>query len=342
MGKRGPSAPMCNGCGLHPLTKEFDSEAHIIPNALGGRLAPKGLICRECNTLLDQIADNPLIRAFGPWPTLIDVPRHRDSNPPVQIDTTDGQRIRVEADGSRTRSDLVYDVKPLEDREGHTVSIGAYNMKVMKQLIGKAAKQFAQLDPSVAAAHAKSVETQPKGEWRIQTNFGPANVFPGAFVAFWLFFLHKTGYQLATWDRVLQIAQDMQKGGTFRYIFDGLPGLDGPTIPVSHKIVLRNVPSTGDLIGYLEVLGTLRIGGLLAQGAPGSPLLEHIYALDVFGKKDRSSEFGIDSAKFDSVDWRKIGLGLESVEELRTRLQDAQLPLQERWAEREAQLTSKG
>jgi HNH endonuclease len=54
----------CRGCGV-PLTDTNDSEAHIIPNALGGRLKPKCIICRECNTQLDRIADNALVQAFG-------------------------------------------------------------------------------------------------------------------------------------------------------------------------------------------------------------------------------------------------------------------------------------
>src|ERR1700724_754398 len=82
------TAPMCSGCGQRPLTPDWDSEAHIFPNALGGRLAPRGLICRECNTLLNDLADNPLIRAFGPWPTLVDVPRQNGKNPPAVVETT--------------------------------------------------------------------------------------------------------------------------------------------------------------------------------------------------------------------------------------------------------------
>ena len=47
---------ICQGCG-EALTGENDSEAHIIPNALGGRLKPKGIICQTCNTKLDALAD---------------------------------------------------------------------------------------------------------------------------------------------------------------------------------------------------------------------------------------------------------------------------------------------
>jgi HNH endonuclease len=103
------TAPMCSGCGKHGLTPEWDSDAHIFPNALGGRLAPSGLICRECNTLLNDLADNPLVKAFGAWPTLVNLPRQNGKHPPATVETTGGQRIRVEADGTRSLDAVVYD-----------------------------------------------------------------------------------------------------------------------------------------------------------------------------------------------------------------------------------------
>jgi hypothetical protein len=330
------TAPKCNGCGVD-LTSETDSEAHIFPNALGGRLAPKGLICRECNTLLDRLADNPLIKAFGPWPTLIDVPRHRGSNPPVDIETTGGQRIRVEANGTRTRSDLVYDVDPVVG--GHKVEIGAYNWKVARQLIKKAAKQFPQLDPAKAEAHTRQVKIPPTDLWRIRTNFAPTNVFPAAFAAFWLFFLHRIGQTLTSWDRALEVIQDVKERCTFRYLPDGLPGLIGPDIPVSHKLVLRTVPATGELIGYCEVLGTVRVGGLLGKGQKGVEL-EYIYVADVFAKAERSAEFRIEPAKFEATNWKTVGIGSNDVNALKTSLEKAQAPLQAIWERREAELTA--
>jgi hypothetical protein len=60
----------CKGCGL-PLTPENDSDAHMIPKTLGGRLAPLGIICQTCNTKLNEAPDFELIDAFGAWPTLL-------------------------------------------------------------------------------------------------------------------------------------------------------------------------------------------------------------------------------------------------------------------------------
>jgi hypothetical protein len=151
-----------------------------------GRLAPSGLICRECNTLLNDLADNPLVKAFGAWPTLVNLPRQNGKHPPATVETTGGQRIRVEADGTRSLDAVVYDVQEVEG--GHAVELGASNWKVVKQLINKAAKDFPQLDPEQARAHAREVKIPPVDQWRVRTNFAPENVFPAAFGAFWLFF----------------------------------------------------------------------------------------------------------------------------------------------------------
>ncbi len=115
----------CHGCDT-PLNPENDSEAHIIPKALGGRLAPKGLICRKCNTALDVAADHALVEAFGAWPTLLNIPRQGGGNPPKQIETREGHKVRLEPDGSMTRRDVVYNVTPVP--EGHKVEIAAGDM----------------------------------------------------------------------------------------------------------------------------------------------------------------------------------------------------------------------
>ncbi|MGY3602734.1 HNH endonuclease [Bradyrhizobium sp. Lot11] len=54
----------CKGCGV-PITPKNDSDAHMIPRALGGRLAPRGIICRDCNGKLNDAADFELIDALA-------------------------------------------------------------------------------------------------------------------------------------------------------------------------------------------------------------------------------------------------------------------------------------
>lgn len=125
----------CCGCG-DPPTEANDSAAHIIPNALGGRLDPTGIVCRTCNTLLDTLADNALVEAFGDWPTLLDIPRQRGKNPPKLMQTLNGHRVRMNADGTSTRTDVRNDVEEIP--EGHLVQIAGLRRHVQRFDLGSA------------------------------------------------------------------------------------------------------------------------------------------------------------------------------------------------------------
>ena len=159
---------ICRGCNA-PLTPENDSEAHIIPKALGGRLAAKGMICRKCNTALDSLADNALIEAFGAWPTLIDISRQGGGNPSKLIESREGNKIRLEPDGSMKQIDVVYDVTPLP--EGHEVVIAAGDMKTFRQLLKRAAKDFPNFDAVAAEQYAKIIKLSKDSEIKMSLNF---------------------------------------------------------------------------------------------------------------------------------------------------------------------------
>jgi hypothetical protein len=297
----------CRGCG-EELGPQNDSEAHIIPNALGGRLKPKGIICRKCNGILDDRADNALIDAFGDWPTLLDIPRDRGQQPPKLIETRNGRRVRLERDGSLRAVDVLYDVVPTA--EGHQIDVGAGDMRTFLQLLMRVKKQFPDFDPKEAEGNARVVGIQDGDELKMGLDLSPKAVFGGVVTAVWLYLILKTSRAFMDWNRLLKAIEAAQShGGTWRYLIDGLPGLRGPDVPIEHKIIVRSVPHTGELIAYVEILGILKIGGLFAAAGGPVELIEHIYAYDVMNKADRSGEFSIDGAEFDRQVWKKIGLG---------------------------------
>ncbi len=311
----------CRGCG-DPLTEANDSAAHIIPNALGGRLDPTGIICRTCNTLLDTLADNALVEAFGDWPTLLDIPRQRGKNPPKLMQTLSGQRVRMNADGTSTRTDVQYDVEEIP--EGHLVRIAAGEIKTFRQLLGRVTKQFPQVDAAEAERNARMGSLDDGDKIKVHLDFSPNAVFGGVITAVWLFLIYRTGHVFMTLTRLQGCIAEMRaNGGTFRYFVDGLPGLRGPEIGLGHKIIARSVPGTGELIVYVEILGILRIGGVFAKSPVPALAMEHIYAFDLLGKTDRSSDFSIDAAEFDGQDWSRTGLGPTDAEALREHFRGA-------------------
>ncbi|NKK74314.1 hypothetical protein GFM13_29080 [Rhizobium leguminosarum bv. viciae] len=318
----------CQGCDKE-LTTATDSEAHIIPNALGGNLKPRGIICRTCNGKLDTIADNRLIKAFGDWPTLLDIPRDRGSNPSKNVETRNGRRVRIEANGALTRSDILYSVEGDEERS--VVKLGAGDWKTFNNLLQRVAKQFPQFEPAEALKHARKVDVDDGDELKLGIDFHPRAVFGGIVAAIWLFMNLKTGIGFCDWERLLVAIRKIQRnGGLFRYMTEGFPGLVGPEIPICHKIVLRSNPATRQLLAYVEILGVLRVGGLVGEG--GDQPLEHIYVYDVFNRTDRSAEFSINDEAFTAIrDWRSVGLGPEDSDALRAHFESA---LSETFAQR--------
>ncbi|PZR44940.1 HNH endonuclease [Paraburkholderia fungorum] len=305
----------CRGCGVQ-LTESNDSEAHIIPNALGGRLKPKGIICRECNTELDRVADNALVQAFGSWPTLLNVPRDRGTHPDKDVSTQSGRRVRLSPSGTLTRVDPVYAVEKTVD--GHKLEIGAGVMKTFRQLLQRAATQFPQIDVEQALEHARTIGINDGDALKMGLDYSPQAVFGGIISALWLYLIDVSGCAIMDWKRLLEVISGMQKnGGTFRYMVDGLPGLAGPNIPFGHRIVVRSVPNSGELIAYVEILGVLRIGGVLAAAGGPSDLIEHIYVYDLDSRADRSSEFSIESSEFERQNWSTVGLGPTDADALR-------------------------
>jgi HNH endonuclease len=295
----------CRGCN-EPLTNANNSEAHVIPQALGGRLAPRDILCQTCNSLLNDAADLAIVKAFGAWPTLLNVPRQDREQPSRMVETRKGHKVSVDADGSMMRRDVLYDVTPIP--EGHHVVVGAGHKKTARQLIQRAKKQFPQLDVAEAEKHLRNI-ARPPDEIKLSLDFSPQAVFGGVLSGIWIYLIHTTDRAFVPFDDLLHLIQKMQEhGGLFRYLIDGLPGLSGPKVDLGHKIGVRSVPKTGELIVYMEIMGVLRIGGVFASGSPGT-ILEHVYVYDLAQKADRSKEFSIDGAVFDAQDWRKVGLG---------------------------------
>lgn len=331
----------CFGCG-EKLTKDTDSEAHVIPNALGGRLAPKGLICRKCNTEFSVLADDDLVKAFGAWPTLLDIPRHRGENAAQTLDTKAGYRIRIEADGKMTRVDPQFDETPLP--EGIDLKIGASNWKTFGQLLKRAKKKHPQFDPEEALKHAQVVQL-PISEICAPVKFNVSQTFGGIALCIWLFLVYKTRHAIIPKNDLRNMIGKMKQGnGNLRYFFGGLPGLKGPDIPLGHKIVVQTIPSRGELIAYVEILGALRVGGVFAKskGPVAVKPQQHIYVYDLALKRNRSSEFSIDVDEFLAQDWPNAGIDLKTTtdDQLVAACKKAMEPLNLAFGARQAKLAA--
>ena len=138
--------PICILTGVS-ITSDNDSDAHVIPSALGGRLRPRGLLTIAANTFLNDRLDAPLIRALTPFMSLVDGKRDHGENQPIVLKAADGTAYRVSPDGPMTLDRPGYKETPTEG--GVLLNLQARTMTEARHLVNRARSAHPQIDVEV-------------------------------------------------------------------------------------------------------------------------------------------------------------------------------------------------
>jgi hypothetical protein len=123
----------CYICNKNIVPEDIYNE-HIILNSLGGRLRSESLTCQPCARSIDKI-DGALSRSLNSFGLLLNIPRHRGTNPPIQAIRTDtGEPISLDSGGKPVL------IKPkitnkLDDNEQPFLSIAAINQRQMREVL---------------------------------------------------------------------------------------------------------------------------------------------------------------------------------------------------------------
>lgn len=162
------------------LTQENDSKAHIIPSALGGRLKPMGILCKDANTELGDKFDNALIQAYHPFMVLVDGTRDRSGDlAPIIGKDKDGRPYKITPDEVKPNSHEFIE-EPLSGSNKRYVIKGR-TMKEVRTLLGRVKKEHPQIDIDQILKSA-AVESFPVPSLELSMQFGPISTFPAVFV----------------------------------------------------------------------------------------------------------------------------------------------------------------
>jgi len=90
----------CYLCQQDLISDETESEEHIIPNAIGGRLTSRKLLCIGCNNSLGSSIDADLANQFNPIAAMLNI--RRDRGKPKAFDAqmeSSGEKYKIEPGG---------------------------------------------------------------------------------------------------------------------------------------------------------------------------------------------------------------------------------------------------
>jgi hypothetical protein len=125
------------------LTNENESIEHIIPNAIGGRLKSKKLLCKKCNSLLGEKYDSELCHSLSTVAGFLDIEREKGENPTIKnVRSKSGEKYNLIKGRHPEMASPVVNL----DKDNNTVHISARNEKELKTIIKGLKKKYPNLD----------------------------------------------------------------------------------------------------------------------------------------------------------------------------------------------------
>src|SRR4051812_23932168 len=76
-----------------------DTDEHVIPNSIGGRLKVRGFICLACNSHTGETWDAVLAKQSNFFCHFFGVARERGEPPSQPIETTAGEKLLIQPGG---------------------------------------------------------------------------------------------------------------------------------------------------------------------------------------------------------------------------------------------------
>lgn len=262
------------------LDRMGGSLAHIVPNAMGGRLAFPSLLSPRGNEILNRKFDLPLIKAFSPLSSMVDVYRDRGRNRTTRMEGPDGAVYQYHPDEPLRPDRPSFSVTPHEDG-GQEVRIVARTMSEMRTLLGRLKKADPAVDIDEMLSLAREEQVEIGGKLKGGLQIGPRVVFPAAFIMANLCAAHHAVPPASSFrEYVAGYDPDEELPNlppqTF-YFFDDRPYLDDETL--GHLICLVSSRDRSRLLFLVELFGFYCVGVVLPN--PNAVEIEFSHAVDV-------------------------------------------------------------
>lgn len=282
-----------------PITPENNSRAHVIPSALGGRLKPWDILCKNGNGLLGETVDLPLIQAFQSVMTLLNGSRDRGENQPVRMTDASGRTYVMKFGEPLELANFEYGEVPTED--GTAFDIKARNLKELRTILGRVKAKHSDFDIDEAMKHAVEVRTWPDGLLDGQLQIGFRVVFPALFVSASIFATHyKHAPHPLLRDYVARFDPDQPEmpPDTF-YFMPQRPWISAPG-EATHIVALLASVERKEMLVYFELFNAVPVAVLLPYN--GTENARATYAVDVLTGTEVPAQINEEAIK--GVAWR--------------------------------------
>lgn len=249
------SSPQCITCN-EIITAETDSAEHLFQNSIGGVRKVPGVLHEICNSTAGDTWDADLAKQMNPLCLFLGIVRDRGESPPIKIQTTAGEELKLLPGGGLGLARPTF--KVTKTAESANLALTARNWPEARRMLEGAKKKFPKLDVEKALRESEMSTAFPQGA--IVLNFQFGGLLAGrAMVKTAVTFAHVAGVDTRACDLGLAYLQNESVSAPFGYFDDRDMVRNRQAGVPFHAVAITGDPATGMLIGYIEYFGAIRI-----------------------------------------------------------------------------------
>lgn len=312
----------CYLCGKF-LNEANSSVEHIIPNAIGGHLKSKNLLCKDCNSNTGQNIDATLSEQLNFIANMLNIQRDRGKPQAFKIkDGATGELYRCLPGGVPSR------IVPEVIKKNSQIIIKAPDRKIAKQLLNKFIDQNLSLDIDQIINNAE-INREYIDNWcNINISFGGADAFKSIYKTALSFYIHSGGSSHHI-TNIKQIISDELI--IFNYVkpcYLGYEIVEKDSNEVLHSILIKGNKEIGKLYCYIEYFNAFKYAILLNDDYNEADI-NQLYVFNVLNRQEilernvLQTWFSDINNMFNSLEWNQI-LFKESLENLMMIISDKQ------------------
>lgn len=255
----------CSLCGVK-LIESNDSDEHLLPNAIGGRLKVRGFVCKDCNNETGESWDAELARQLNPLSLILGIKRDRKRVPSQDFPTIGGENLTMHADGSFSPSVPVFSKKKVD--EGFEVNLIARSVKEARQMLKGVARKHPRLNVEKVLSEAKEVSSYSNDPLQVSLNFG-GPLAGRSVVKSALCLAVKSGVD----SRLCGLANDYllkeDAEACFGYYYERDLVRNRPKDKVIHCVAVEGCQKSNLLLGYVELYSVYKMVVCLSNSYQG-------------------------------------------------------------------------
>jgi len=267
----------CALCDVE-ITDTNDTKEHLIPNAIGGRKKIKRFICKTCNSISGDDWESELAKQLNPLSLFFGISRERGDAPSQLFETTGGDKLKLNVDGSMDIEKPVYSEQPLESGTGVQIQIRARSIPEAKRMLQGVIIKYPQLDLNELLDNVKFQSSYCPDMLNFNFSFG-GHEAGRSIVKSALALAVSSGIPAESCVEAVSYLKNEESEACFGYFYESDLIKNRPEgIPI-HCVSIKGCRETQQLIGYVEYFGVQRMVLCLSSSYEGEDL-SNTYAIN--------------------------------------------------------------